>query len=66
MTDGRCIACRRDGLLFDMQWAEPKSEDNAMPILLRGWICSDCAVVHWAQSVAEPHEIQTVTSTEAF
>lgn len=54
----RCISCRgrypspppfQDGeQLRDCVWVEPSGTVPDVPQYLRGWICTECYVFHWA------------------
>lgn len=50
----KCLACRgehQQGALKDRVFEEP---DPRFPggAVLRGWICDECALVHWAWEVS--------------
>jgi hypothetical protein len=47
----RCCIChgeRQVGELRDRVYVEPRSGEDAEPEYTRGWMCEECAVVHWA------------------
>lgn len=61
-TPNVCIVCRKRQGFFsadqpeirEVQWQEPMGAGAIDPddvAVLRGWLCSDCEVVHWAQPV---------------
>lgn len=45
----RCISCREVAEVRQMVWIEPVNADKDLrAAVVRGWICDDCVVVHWA------------------
>lgn len=56
----RCIACRKNAIVKDMVWIEPLSETDSTPMYLRGLICQDCAVVHWAWEFDETTDLTDI------
>jgi len=44
----RCIMCRRDAIVKDRVYIDPRSGDDPTPVWHRGWICDECGVIHWA------------------
>lgn len=50
----RCCICRderRYGPLKDRVYIEPTSGSDLTEKYIRGWMCEECAVVHWAWDV---------------
>lgn len=47
----RCCICRghrQVGELNDRIFVEPTSGEDTSPQYIRGWMCEECLVVHWA------------------
>lgn len=52
----RCITCHgkyQDGEIEERVFIEPESADNSEPVVLQGYICRECAIVHWAWKAGE-------------
>jgi len=51
MKPTRCCICRGErqvGILADLIFVEPRGGEDVSPEYTRGWMCEDCAVIHWA------------------
>lgn len=44
----RCILCKRDGPVKRVMYEEPRDEYDSTAMILRGDLCEDCVIVHWA------------------
>jgi len=52
----RCICCRGQRQVGEIQervFIEPTSGEDSKPVVLQGYICEECEVVHWAWPVGE-------------
>ena len=56
MTDKintRCILCKEIRPVNDMVFVEPVDGENTDAVYLRGYICENCEIIHWAYGVPE-------------
>jgi len=52
----RCINCRGErqvGEIKDRVYIEPMSGEDSSPVVLQGYICEECAIIHWAWAADE-------------
>lgn len=60
----RCINCRGErqvGEIREKVYIEPTSGEDTSPVVLQGYICEECTIIHWAWNASDAEAVRETT-----